>query len=116
MPSQTGYATTNATAVSGSGIVDQKRMHATRTYQWPGVPSRTESSPGRPLLGWPGAGKVAWVTGMKQAQMRRAETEPILLPGSEGVAPQGVELRHLRYFAAAADAGTFTHAADPRSR
>jgi hypothetical protein len=61
-------------------------------------------------------GQVAWVTGMKQAQMRRAETEPILLPGSEGVAPQGVELRHLRYFAAAADAGTFTHAADPRSR
>jgi hypothetical protein len=54
MPSQTGYATTNATAVSGAGIVDQKRMHAARTYQWPGVPSRTESSPGRPLLGWQG--------------------------------------------------------------
>jgi hypothetical protein len=57
MPSQTGYATTNATAVSGAGIVDQKRMHAARTYQWPGAPSRTESSPGRPLLGWPGAGR-----------------------------------------------------------
>lgn len=41
-----------------------------------------------------------------------AETGSILLPGSEGVAPQGVELRHLRYFVAVADAGTFTYAAE----
>jgi DNA-binding transcriptional LysR family regulator len=59
-----------------------------------------------------GAGRVVWVTGMRQASIRLAETDPVLLPGSEGVALPGVELRHLRYFVAVAEAGTFTHAAE----
>jgi DNA-binding transcriptional LysR family regulator len=34
------------------------------------------------------------------------------IPVPDGVAPLGVELRHLRYFVAVAEAGTFTHAAE----
>ena len=44
--------------------------------------------------------------------MTQAETAPAAPPASGGTAPQGLELRHLRYFAAVAEAGTFTHAAE----
>jgi len=44
--------------------------------------------------------------------MERAQAGPGLLPRATAEAPTGVELRHLRYFVALADAGSFTHAAE----
>src|SRR6266513_112142 len=43
--------------------------------------------------------------------MKDGRAEPVALPEVAG-APLAIELRHLRYFAAVADAGSFTHAAE----
>ena len=44
--------------------------------------------------------------------MKQSPAEPVRLPRPAAQAPQGLELRHLRYLAAVADAGTFTRAAE----
>src|ERR1700677_4927429 len=44
--------------------------------------------------------------------MTQGQAEPVPLPKALAGAPPGVELRHLRYFVALADAGSFTHAAE----
>jgi DNA-binding transcriptional LysR family regulator len=44
--------------------------------------------------------------------MKHGQAEPATLPTAVAGAPLAVELRHLRYFVALADAGSFTHAAE----
>lgn len=44
--------------------------------------------------------------------MKQGQAEPVTLSKAVAGAPLAIELRHLRYFVALADAGSFTHAAE----
>src|SRR5580700_8687703 len=44
--------------------------------------------------------------------MKQLQAGPGCLPRAAAEAPSAIELRHLRYFVALADAGSFTHAAE----
>ena len=44
--------------------------------------------------------------------MKQGQAEPVTLTKAVAGAPLAIELRHLRYFVALADAGSFTHAAE----
>jgi DNA-binding transcriptional LysR family regulator len=44
--------------------------------------------------------------------MKQGQAEPVTLPTAVPGAPLAIELRHLRYLVALADAGSFTHAAE----
>src|ERR1700732_4609140 len=44
--------------------------------------------------------------------MKQGQADTITLPKAVTGAPLAIELRHLRYLVAVADAGTFTHAAE----
>ena len=64
------------------------------------------AAPSKPVSDDLPPGKSRWT------DRKPGQAEPVRLPGAVAEAPLAIELRHLRYFVALADAGSFTHAAE----
>jgi DNA-binding transcriptional LysR family regulator len=88
---------------------------------WPGESEGHDGLLAGPALEMTGAGQCECEgisapqsppTAPRRADTNRARAEPTQLPAGAGGAPQSLELRHLRYFVALADAGCFTRAAE----
>jgi DNA-binding transcriptional LysR family regulator len=74
---------------------------------------RTEAAPAPAVVRARRVDTRAHPNGTQVTDMNQAHAEAVPRPAAAGAeAPRGVELRHLRYFVAVADAGTFTGAAE----